>query len=95
MFSCEVFENFKNTYFKGHLGTALSECLRKISPLVVLENAVLDGKRTIEQQMLFIESMNLMKLVCVIFTLFLSSWNKLSQKYCRHISLGTLAYLAH
>ena len=45
VFSCEVFENFKSTYFEGHLGTTASECLRKISPLIVLGNAVLDGKR--------------------------------------------------
>ena len=43
--SCEVFENFKNTYFEEHLGTTASERLRKISPLLVLGNAVLDGKR--------------------------------------------------
>ena len=36
---------FKNTYFEEHLGTTASERLRKISPLLVLGNAVLDGKR--------------------------------------------------
>ena len=44
MFSCEVFENFKNTYFEEYLGTIASERLTKISPLLVLGNAVLDGK---------------------------------------------------
>ena len=43
--SCEVFENFKNTYFEEHLGTTASERLRKISPLLVLGNALLDVKR--------------------------------------------------
>ena len=45
VFSCEVFENFKNIYFEEHLGTSASERLRKISPLLVLGNAVLDGER--------------------------------------------------
>ena len=45
MFSCEVFENFKNTNFEKHLGTTASERLGKISLLLVLGNAVLDGKR--------------------------------------------------
>ena len=45
MFSCEVFENFKNTNFEKHLGATASECLGKISLLLVLGNAVLDGKR--------------------------------------------------
>ena len=45
VFSCEDFENFKNTYFEKHLGTTASERLRKISPLLVLGNAVLDRKR--------------------------------------------------
>ena len=44
MFSCEVFENFKNTYVEEHLGTTVSEQLRKISLLLVLGNALLDGK---------------------------------------------------
>ena len=80
MFSCEVFENFKNTYFEEHLGTTTSNRFRKISPLLVLGNAVIDENDTIEQQMFFIENMNLMKLVCVVFTLFLSSRNKLARK---------------
>ena len=41
MFSREVFEN---TYFEEDLGTIASERLTKISPLLVLGNAVLDGK---------------------------------------------------
>ena len=45
VFSCEIFKNFKNTYLQEHLGTTASERLRKISPLLVLGNAVLDGKR--------------------------------------------------
>ena len=45
MFSSEIFENFKSTYSEEHLGTTASECLRKISPLLVLEKVVLDGKR--------------------------------------------------
>ena len=45
VFSREVFENFKNIYFEEHLGTTTSERLRKINPLLVLGNAVLDGKR--------------------------------------------------
>ena len=44
MFSCKVFENFKNTNLEKHLGTAASERLGKISLLLVLGNAVLDGK---------------------------------------------------
>ena len=44
MFSCKVFENFKNTNFEKHLGTTASERLGKISLLFVLGNAVLDGK---------------------------------------------------
>ena len=39
---------------------------------------------TIKQQMLIIENMNLMKLVCVIFTLFLSSRNKLSCNFIKN-----------
>ena len=45
VFSCEVFEHFKSTYFEKHLCTTASEFLRKISPLLVLGNAVLEGKR--------------------------------------------------
>ena len=55
----------------------------------------------IEQQMLFTENINLIKLVCVIFALILSSWNKLSGKYSqpRHIShlsllTGILAHIS-
>ena len=44
MFSCKVFENFKNTNFEKHLETTASERLGKISLLLVLGNAVLDGK---------------------------------------------------
>ena len=94
VFSCEIFEYFKNTYFEEHLGTTASERLRKISPLLVLGNAVLDGKRhnwaTI---MLFIKNMNLMKLVCVIFTLILSSRNNLSRKYPPPMHISPLSPL--
>ena len=45
VFSCEIFKNFKNTYFEEHLGTTASERLRKIIPLLLLEKAVLDSKR--------------------------------------------------
>ena len=45
MFFCEVFENFKKTYFEEHLGITASERFKKISPLLVLGNALLDGKR--------------------------------------------------
>ena len=45
VFSCEIFKNFKNTYFEEHLGKTASERLRKISPLLVLGKVVLDGKR--------------------------------------------------
>ena len=45
VFCCEIFENFKSTYFEEHLGTTTSECLIKISPLLVLGTAVLDGQR--------------------------------------------------
>ena len=44
MFFCKVFENFKNTNFEKYLGTTASERLGKISLLLVLGNAVLDGK---------------------------------------------------
>ena len=42
VFSCEIFRNFKNTYFEEHLGTTASERLRKKSPLLVLGKALLD-----------------------------------------------------
>ena len=45
VFSCEIFENLKSTYIKEHLGTTASECLTKISPMLLLEKAVLDGQR--------------------------------------------------
>ena len=85
VFSSEIFENFKSTYFEEHLGTTL---LRKISPLLVYQEKWLTVNDKIEQQMLFTENINLIKLVCVIFALILSSWNKLSRKYSppRHIS---------
>ena len=62
MFSFEIFENFNNTYFEEHLRTAAPERYRKIRPLLVND--------TIEQQILFIEDVNLMKLFCAIFTLY-------------------------
>ena len=45
VFCCEIFENFKNTYFEEHLRTTAPECLRKINPLLVLRKPLLDGKR--------------------------------------------------
>ena len=45
VFSCEIFENFKNSYFEEHLRTTAPELLRKISPLLVLGKLLLDGKR--------------------------------------------------
>ena len=45
VFSGEIFENLKSTYIKENLGTTASECLTKISPMLVLEKAVLDGQR--------------------------------------------------
>ena len=45
VFSCDIFENFKNTYFEEHLGTTAAESLRKISPLLVLGKPLLDVKR--------------------------------------------------
>ena len=45
MFPCEIFENFKNTYFEEHLGSTASKRLRKISPLFVLGKSVLESKR--------------------------------------------------
>ena len=45
VFSCEILENLKSTYITEHLGTTASECLTKISPMLLLEKAVLDGQR--------------------------------------------------
>ena len=45
MFSCEIFENFKNTYFEEHVRTTASARLRKISPFLALGKAMLEGKR--------------------------------------------------
>ena len=45
VFSRETFKNFKNTYLEEHLQTTVPECLRKISPLLVLGKPFLDGKR--------------------------------------------------
>ena len=70
MYSCEIFENVKNISFEEHLRTTASERLRKISPLLLVGKAMLDLKYTTEQQMLFIENLNVMKLVCAIFTLY-------------------------
>ena len=39
-----IFENFKNTCFEEHLRTTAPECLRKISPLLVLGKSMLEGK---------------------------------------------------
>ena len=38
-------KNFKKSYFEEHLRTTVSELLRKISPLLVLEKVALDGKQ--------------------------------------------------
>ena len=45
VFSRETFKNFKNTYSEEHLHTTVPECLRKISPLLVLGKPLLDDKR--------------------------------------------------
>ena len=45
MFSCEIFENFKKTYFEEHLLTTAPECPRKISPLLVLEKPMVGGRQ--------------------------------------------------
>ena len=45
VFSCEIIENFTNTYFEEHLRTMPPERLRKISPLLLLGKPLLDGKR--------------------------------------------------
>ena len=45
MLSCEIFENFKNTYFEEHLRTTSVECLQRISLLLVLGKPMLDDKR--------------------------------------------------
>ena len=45
VFSCEIFENFKNTYFEEHVRTTASARLRKISPFLALGKAMLEGKR--------------------------------------------------
>ena len=44
VFPCEILENVKMTYFGEHLGTAASERLRKITSLLLLGKAVLDGQ---------------------------------------------------
>ena len=45
MVFCEVSKNLKSTYFEEHLGVTASERLRKISALLALGKAVLDGKQ--------------------------------------------------
>ena len=45
VFSSEIFENFKNTYFEEHLQTAAPERLRKPNPLLVSGKPLLGGKR--------------------------------------------------
>ena len=60
-------------------------CIRKI---VVLGKPVND---TIEQQVLFIENMNLMNLFCAIFTLFVISFRQ--QKRAKSIMTTILKYL--
>ena len=65
VFSSEIFENFKNTYFEEHLRTAAPERLRKPNPLLVSGKPLLGGKRHN-----WATNMNLMKLVSAIFTLY-------------------------
>ena len=68
MFSCEIFENSKNAHFEEHLRTTVPESYKSIACIrktVVLGKLVKD---TINLQILFIENMNLTKLVCAIFT---------------------------
>ena len=45
MFTCENFENFKNTSFEEHLWTTASERFSKISSLLVLGKSILDSKQ--------------------------------------------------
>ena len=45
VFSCEIFENFKNTCFEEHLPPSAPDHFRKISLLFVLGKPFLDGKR--------------------------------------------------
>ena len=68
MFSCEIFENSKNTHFEEHLRTTVLESYKSI---VCIRKTLVLGKPvndTINLQILFIENMNLTKLVCAIFT---------------------------
>ena len=70
MFSCDIFENFKSNYFEEHLRTTATESLRKLVHCLHWENRCYTVNDTTEQQIFFIEIMNLMKLVCAIFTLY-------------------------
>ena len=84
MFSYEIFENFKNTHFEEHLPTAVPGRPRKIKA----------GKWHIEQQILFIKNMNLMKFVRYsryIKMLFIISFRP--QKRAKLIMITILKYL--
>ena len=59
VFSCEIFGNFKNTYFEEYLPATAPERLRKIIPLLVLGRPLLDGKRNNRATNFLIENMNL------------------------------------
>ena len=46
IFSCQIFENLKNTNFEEHLRTTAPEQLRKITPLLILGGkSIFYGKR--------------------------------------------------
>ena len=83
MFSYGIFKNFKNTYFEEYLGTTASQRLRKISPLLVLGKALLDGKQHNWVTNAFYWKYEPHEVGFVIFMLFLSSRNKLFRKYPR------------
>ena len=70
MFSGEIFENFKNIYFKEHVRTTASKRLRKISPLLVLGKAMLDGKLHNWATNVFYWKYKRIKLACAMFTLY-------------------------
>ena len=65
-----------NPYYLSPVGL-----LAKFLRLLLGRGCFTEEASTIEQQMFFIENMSLMKLICVIFTLFLSSRHKLPRKY--------------
>lgn len=47
LFPVEILKNFKSTYFEEHLQTTAPKWPQKISPLLVLGKAMLDGRKHI------------------------------------------------